>query len=400
MFSFQEEPQSPVRIKVIGVGGAGCNAVNTMITGGLCRVDFVAANTDVQALERSQASYKIQIGPERTRGLGAGAKPEVGRDAALESKDEIRESLVGADMVFVTAGMGGGTGPGAAPIVASIARELGILTVAVVTKPFQYEGHRRMSHAEEGIRDLGRHVDTLLIIPNQRLLGIVDKATPLLDAFKVADDVLRQAIQGIADVITTTGLVNVDFADVRTIMAHTGRAVMGMGIGRGANRAQEAAQKAICSPLLEEGSVEGARGVLLNITGGPNMSLHEVEEAASIVQHAADAEANIIVGQVINPEIGDDFIVTVIATGFEREEQSAARPAAAAERPAARTPNGRPAQQVLTGVHAAASDRPIKDIDRPTFLRRLGETREAVERIAVVGDDEWDVPTFLRKQAD
>ncbi|HNP82946.1 MAG TPA: cell division protein FtsZ [Nitrospira sp.] len=400
MFSFQEEPQSPVRIKVIGVGGAGCNAVNTMITGGLCRVDFVAANTDVQALERSQASYKIQIGPERTRGLGAGAKPEVGRDAALESKDEIRESLVGADMVFVTAGMGGGTGTGAAPIVASIARELGILTVAVVTKPFQYEGHRRMSHAEEGIRDLGRHVDTLLIIPNQRLLGIVDKATPLLDAFKVADDVLRQAIQGIADVITTIGLVNVDFADVRTIMAHTGRAVMGMGIGRGANRAQEAAQKAICSPLLEEGSVEGARGVLLNITGGPNMSLHEVEEAASIVQHAADAEANIIVGQVINPEIGDDLIVTVIATGFEREEQPAARPAVTAERPAARTPNGRPAQQVLTGVHAAGSDRPHKDLDRPTFLRRMGETREAVERIAVVGDDEWDVPTFLRKQAD
>jgi len=400
MFSFQEEPQSPVRIKVIGVGGAGCNAVNTMITGGLCRVDFVAANTDVQALERSQASYKIQIGPERTRGLGAGAKPEVGRDAALESKDEIRESLVGADMVFVTAGMGGGTGTGAAPIVASIARELGILTVAVVTKPFQYEGHRRMSHAEEGIRDLGRHVDTLLIIPNQRLLGIVDEATPLLDAFKVADDVLRQAIQGIADVITTIGLVNVDFADVRTIMAHTGRAVMGMGIGRGANRAQEAAQKAICSPLLEEGSVEGARGVLLNITGGPNMSLHEVEEAASIVQHAADAEANIIVGQVINPEIGDDLIVTVIATGFEREEQATARPTVTAERPAARTPNGRPAQQVLTGVHAAGSDRPHKDLDRPTFLRRMGETREAVERIAVVGDDEWDVPTFLRKQAD
>ena len=400
MFSFQEEPQSPVRIKVIGVGGAGCNAVNTMITGGLCRVDFVAANTDVQALERSQASYKIQIGPERTRGLGAGAKPEVGRDAALESKDEIRESLVGADMVFVTAGMGGGTGTGAAPIVASIARELGMLTVAVVTKPFQYEGHRRMSHAEEGIRDLGRHVDTLLIIPNQRLLGIVDKATPLLDAFKVADDVLRQAIQGIADVITTIGLVNVDFADVRTIMAHTGRAVMGMGIGRGANRAQEAAQKAICSPLLEEGSVEGARGVLLNITGGPNMSLHEVEEAASIVQHAADAEANIIVGQVINPEIGDDLIVTVIATGFEREEQATARPTVTAERPAARTPNGRPAQQVLTGVHAAGSDRPHKDLDRPTFLRRMGETREAVERIAVVGDDEWDVPTFLRKQAD
>jgi len=392
--------ESFARIKVIGVGGGGCNAVNRMIEEGLSGIEFITVNTDAQALLLSKAQTRVRIGDKSTRGLGAGGQPEVGAGAAAESRDDIKEALKGADMVFVTAGMGGGTGTGAAPIVASIARELGILTVAVVTKPFQYEGHRRMSHAEEGIRDLGRHVDTLLIIPNQRLLGIVDKATPLLDAFKVADDVLRQAIQGIADVITTTGLVNVDFADVRTIMAHTGRAVMGMGIGRGANRAQEAAQKAICSPLLEEGSVEGARGVLLNITGGPNMSLHEVEEAASIVQHAADAEANIIVGQVINPEIGDDLIVTVIATGFEREEQPAARPAAAAERPAARTPNGRPAQQVLTGVHAAGSDRPIKDIDRPTFLRRMGETREAVERIAVVGDDEWDVPTFLRKQAD
>ena len=398
MFSFQEDQLSPVRIKVIGVGGAGCNAINTMITGGLCRVDFIAANTDVQALERSQASYKIQIGPDRTRGLGAGAKPEVGRDAALESKDEIRESLEGADMVFVTAGMGGGTGTGAAPIVASIARELGILTVAVVTKPFQYEGHRRMSHAEEGIRDLKRHVDTVLIIPNQRLLGIVDKATPLLDAFKVADDVLRQAIQGIADVITTTGLVNVDFADVRTIMSHTGRAVMGMGIARGATRAAEAAQKAICSPLLEEGSVEGARGVLLNITGGPNMSLHEVEEAASIVQHAADPEANIIVGQVINPEMGDDLVVTVIATGFERDDQPSSKPAAS-ERLVAKNGTGRTGQQILTGMQAGG-DRPHKDLDRPTFLRRLGEAREPVERVAVAADDEWDVPTFLRRQAD
>lgn len=398
MFSFQEDAQTPVRIKVIGVGGAGCNAINTMITGGLGRVDFIAANTDLQALERSNAAYKIQIGPERTRGLGAGAKPEVGRDAALESKDEIRESLVGADMVFVTAGMGGGTGTGAAPIVASIARELGILTVAVVTKPFQYEGHRRMSHAEEGIRDLKRHVDTVLIIPNQRLLGIVDKATPLLDAFKVADDVLRQAIQGIADVITTIGLVNVDFADVRTIMSHTGRAVMGMGTARGATRATEAAQKAICSPLLEEGSVEGARGVLLNITGGPNMSLHEVEEAASIVQHAADPEANIIVGQVINPEMGDDLVVTVIATGFEREDQPLAKPVAS-ERLAPRSGNGRSGQQVLTGMHAGG-DRPAKDLDRPTFLRRMGDAREPVDRVAVVADDEWDVPTFLRRQAD
>jgi cell division protein FtsZ len=392
MFSFQEDCLSPVRIKVIGVGGAGCNAVNTMITSGLARVDFIAANTDLQALDRSRAAYKVQLGPERTRGLGAGAKPEIGKESALESKDQIRECLEGADMVFVTAGMGGGTGTGAAPIVASIARELGILTVGVVTKPFSYEGHRRMTHADEGIRDLRRHVDTLLVIPNQRLLGIVDKATPLLEAFKVADDVLRQAIQGIADVITTTGHVNVDFADVRTVMSHTGRAVMGMGVSRGTNRAIEAAQKAICSPLLEEGSVEGARGVLLNITGGPNMSLHEIEEAASIIQQAADPEANIIVGQVINPDMGDDLVVTVIATGFERDEQPL--PVGVA---AARTVRG--AHPPSHGVGAAVADRSHKDLDRPAYLRR-GDQRDVMERLAVVADDEWDVPTFLRKQTD
>ena len=393
MFSFQEDCLSPVRIKVIGVGGAGCNAVNTMITSGLARVDFIAANTDLQALDRSRAAYKVQLGPERTRGLGAGAKPEIGKESALESKDQIRECLEGADMVFETAGMGGGTGTGAAPIVASIARELGILTVGVVTKPFSYEGHRRMTHADEGIRDLRRHVDTLLVIPNQRLLGIVDKATPLLDAFKVADDVLRQAIQGIADVITTTGHVNVDFADVRTVMSHTGRAVMGMGVSRGTNRAIEAAQKAICSPLLEEGSVEGARGVLLNISGGPNMSLHEIEEAASIIQQAADPEANIIVGQVINPDMGDDLVVTVIATGFERDEQPMPVGVAAAR-------SVRAAQPGSHAVGAAVADRPHKDLDRPTYLRRLGDQREVIERLAVAADDEWDVPTFLRKQTD
>ena len=398
MFSFEEDVVSPVRIKVIGVGGAGCNALNTMIMSGLARVDFIAANTDLQALDRSRASYKVQLGPERTRGLGAGAKPEVGKDSALESKDQIRECLEGADMVFVTAGMGGGTGTGAAPIVASIARELGVLTVGVVTKPFSYEGHRRMIYADEGIRDLRRHVDTLLVIPNQRLIGIVDKATPLLEAFKVADDVLRQAIQGIADVITTTGHVNVDFADVRTVMSHTGRAVMGMGVARGTNRAIEAAQKAICSPLLEEGSVEGARGVLLNITGGPNMSLHEIEEAATIVQQTADPEANIIVGQVINPDMGDDLVVTVIATGFEREEQSAPVPVAAGR-------TFRTGQQTMTGAgqtmgERSYAERPFKDLDRPTFLRRRGDASVSMERTAAVTDDEWDVPTFLRKQVD
>ena len=398
MFSFQEDMLSPVRIKVIGIGGAGCNAINTMITSGLARVDFIASNTDLQALDRSLAPYKIQLGPERTRGLGAGAKPEIGRDAALESKEHIRECLEGADMVFVTAGMGGGTGTGAAPIVASIAREMGILTVGVVTKPFQYEGQRRNKPAEEGIRDMRRHVDTLLVIPNQRLLGIVDKSTPLLEAFKVADDVLRQAIQGIADVITTTGHVNVDFADVRTVMSHTGRAVMGMGISRGPNRAIEAAQKAMCSPLLEEGSVEGARGVLLNITGGASLSLHEVEEAASIIQQTADSEANIIVGQVINPDMGEDLIITVIATGFEREEDQPAVPIAGdrgVNRPA------KPIQPILAGMVASlAADRPTKDLDRPTFLRRMTEMRDAPDRAAMTAEDEWDVPTFLRKQAD
>lgn len=398
MFSFQEDVLSPVRIKVVGIGGAGCNAINTMITSGLSRVDFIASNTDLQALDRSLASYKIQLGPDRTRGLGAGAKPEIGRDAALESREHIRECIDGADMVFVTAGMGGGTGTGAAPIVASIAREMGILTVAVVTKPFQYEGQRRHKHAEEGIRELRRHVDTLLVIPNQRLLGIVDKSTPLLEAFKVADDVLRQAIQGIADVITTTGHVNVDFADVRTVMSHTGRAVMGMGVAQGPNRAIEAAQKAMCSPLLEEGSVEGARGVLLNITGGPSMSLHEIEEAASIIQQTADPEANIIVGQVINPDIGEELIITVIATGFERDENQVA---VGTETDRGQTRPSKPIQPVLASVVASlGGERPVKDLDRPTYLRRMSEARELADRAALTAEDEWDVPTFLRKQTD
>ncbi|MGH7233356.1 MAG: cell division protein FtsZ [Nitrospiraceae bacterium] len=396
MFSLEDDEIMPVRIKVIGVGGAGCNAVNTMIASALSRVEFIAANTDVQALGRSQAAFKVQLGPERTRGLGAGAKPEVGRDAALESKDRLRDSLEGAEMVFVTAGMGGGTGTGAAPVVASIARELGALTVGVVTKPFQYEGHRRMSHAEEGLRELRKSVDTLLIIPNQRLLAIVDKATPLLEAFKVADDVLRQAIQGIADVITTTGHVNVDFADVRTVMTYTGRAVMGMGVSRGSNRALEAAQKAISSPLLEDGTVEGARGVLLNITGGTSLSLHEVDEASSIIKEAADQEANIIVGQVINPDMGDDLVVTVIATGFDREDVVPVM--VAAERPKAAAV--RAPQPAMASMRMAAREVPAKDLERPAFLRRMNGQSSAQERLGLALEDEWDVPTFLRKQAD
>jgi cell division protein FtsZ len=395
MFSFSEDEVMPARIKVIGVGGAGCNAVNTMMGSGLKRVEFIAANTDIQALGRSSAPFKVQLGPERTRGLGAGAKPEIGREAALESQNMIRDCLGGSEMVFVTAGMGGGTGTGAAPIVASIARELGTLTVGVVTKPFQYEGHRRMSYAEEGIRELRKHVDSLLVIPNQRLLGIVDKATPLLEAFKVADDVLRQAIQGIADLITTPGHVNVDFADVRTVMSFTGRAVMGMGVSRGTNRAIDAAQKAISSPLLEDGSVEGARGVLLNITGGPSLSLREVDEASSLVKEAVDPEANIIVGQVIDPDMGDELVVTVIATGFERDGLAAR---STPEKPAAMAV-GAP-QPTLATVGSLAKGASPKHLERPTFLRRLSAQREPQERTAVVPDDEWDVPTFLRKQGD
>lgn len=396
MFSFQEDQPMPVHIKVIGVGGGGCNAVNTMIASGLSHVEFIGANTDLQALGLSRAGFRIQLGPERTRGLGAGARPEVGKEAALESRDRIRESLEGAEMVFVTAGLGGGTGTGAAPIVAAIARELGSLTVGVVTKPFQFEGQRRMSYAEEGLRELRKHVDTLLVIPNQRLLGIVDKTTPLLEAFKVADDILRQAIQGIADVITTAGHVNVDFADVRTVMTYTGRSVMGMGISRGTNRANEAAQKAIASPLLEEGSIDGARGVLLNITGGPSLALHEVDEVASIIKEAADPQANIIVGQVINPDVGEDLVVTVIATGFEGEDLELKPPTT--ERTASTV---RAAQPALAGARAATAEAPSKDAGRAGFLRRLGAQREGQERgPSLLREDEWDVPTFLRKQGE
>ncbi len=398
MFSFEEEDIMPVRIKVVGVGGAGCNAINTMIGSGLGRVEFIAANTDVQALGRSMATFKIQLGPEKTRGLGAGAKPEVGRESAMESKDRIRESLEGAEMVFVTAGRGGGTGTGAAPVVAGIAQELGILTVAVVSKPFTYEGNRRMSHAEDGLRELKKHVDTLLVIPNQRLLQIVDKSTSMLEAFKVADDVLLQAIKGIADVITTTGHVNVDFADVRTVMTYTGRAVMGMGVSRGETRAVEAAQKAISSPLLEDGSIAGARGVLLNITGGLNMTLHEVDQAASIIRETADPEANIIVGQVINEALNEELVVTVIATGFDREE------AGLPERPLpVRQTQARAPQPAMVGVGARMSaEAPKKNLEQPTFLRKLSAQREGQERLGLVMDEneKWDVPTFLRKQAD
>jgi cell division protein FtsZ len=312
-----EDDQLTARIKVIGVGGGGGNAVNRMIQAGIKGVEFMVANTDVQAMRASLAQTKLQIGGKLTKGLGAGANPEVGKQAALEDTDRILEALHGADMIFITTGMGGGTGTGAAPIIASLAAELGALTVAVVTKPFAFEGKRRRVQAEQGIRSLRDTVDTLITIPNERLLNFVERGTSLGDAFKMADDILRQAVQGISDLITVPGEINLDFADVKTIMHGMGMALMGTGVSSGEHRAVEAAQRAISSPLLEEASIEGAKGVLINVTGSSDMTLFEVHEAASIIQEAADEEANIIFGTVIDNNMRDEIKVTVIATGFD-----------------------------------------------------------------------------------
>jgi len=319
-FELEDSFQDQARIKVIGAGGAGGNAVNTMIEHGVEGVEFITANTDVQALERNHAPLRIQLGANVTRGLGAGANPERGREAALESIDELVRALKGADMVFVTAGMGGGTGTGAAPIIAQVARECGALTVGVVTKPFRFEGKRRMRFAEDGIDKLEKAVDTLITIPNDRLLSITSANTSLLDSFKLADEVLQHATQGVSDLITIPGIINVDFADVRTIMSSQGRALMGMGIASDEGRATAAAQQAVSSPLLEDITIHGARGILINITAGPDLKLHEVEEAASLIQEAAHEDCNIIFGAVIDPNMGTTLRLTVIATGFDQRQ--------------------------------------------------------------------------------
>ncbi|HEY5649019.1 MAG TPA: cell division protein FtsZ [Nitrospiria bacterium] len=376
MFTFEDQAIKPAKIKVIGVGGSGCNAVNTMIESRFTGVEFLAANTDIQALQRSKASVTIPLGTRVTKGLGAGADPEVGRAAALEDAEKIRENLAEADMVFVTAGMGGGTGTGAAPIIANISRELGSLTVGVVTKPFPFEGGKRMRRAEEGIKELRKVVDTLIVIHNQKLLSAVDKSVRMTESFRVVDDVLRQAVQGIAEVVNVPGLINVDFADVRTVMSHMGRAVMGMGFAKGEQRAVEAAQKAVSSPLLEESTIQGAKGILLNISGGEEMTLHEVNEVSMVIQEAVDPEANIILGAVINKHLKGKIVVTVIATGFEAAEAETETP-----------------MPVATGSTAA------KNIDRPAFLRKVANSNVPQDRLGLT-DDEWDVPAFLRKQAD
>ncbi len=316
MIELVSNPDPGARIKVIGAGGCGGNAVNHMINVGLRNVDFIAVNTDIQALQNNHAPLRLQIGDEITRGRGTGGNPEIGRKAALEDEDRIREILSEAEMVFVTAGMGGGTGTGSAPVIARIARELGALTVGVVTKPFQFEGRRRMSQAEEGLRELKNAVDTLITIPNQRLLSVASKNTTLKESFQKADDVLLQAVRGISELVTVHGLINLDFADVRSIMAEMGMAMMGAATASGENRAVEAAQRAISSPLLEDVSIKGARGLLINVTGGSDMALYEVNEAASLIQEEAHEDANIIFGAVIDEAMSDEIRVTVIATGF------------------------------------------------------------------------------------
>src|SRR2546422_7108505 len=370
IFIDDEPPITGARIKVIGIGGGGGNAINRMIEAGIEGIEFLVANTDLQALKRSQAPIKIQLGGKLTKGLGAGANPDIGREAALEDTDKIIEVLEGADMVFVTTGLGGGTGTGGAPIIASLATELDALTVAVVTKPFHFEGRRRMQQAEHGLRELRECVDTVITIPNERLLHTVQKDSSLADSFAVADDVLRQAVQGISDLITVPGLINLDFADVKSIMQGMGMALMGAGRARGENRAVEATQQAISSPLLEEATIQGARGVLINITGGPDLTLYEVNEASSIIREAADEDATIIFGAVIDETMRDEMKITVIATGFARE--TIAMTSSPAGGPQTAAPP-RYTQRAGGGLTRTGVNSRTDDLDVPTFIRKKAE---------------------------
>lgn len=374
MLEFDMELDHLATIKVIGVGGGGNNAVNRMIEHGVEGVEFIAVNTDAQALNLSKAEVKLQIGGKLTRGLGAGANPEIGKKAAEESKEQLEEALQGADMIFVTAGMGGGTGTGAAPVIAQISKDLGALTVGVVTRPFSFEGRRRSTQAISGIEALKNSVDTLIVIPNDRLLEIVDKNTPMLEAFREADNVLRQGVQGISDLIAKPGLINVDFADVKTIMYDKGSALMGIGVATGENRAAEAAKKAISSPLLET-SIDGAHGILMNITGGMNLSLYEVQEAADLVTSSAHDEVNVIFGSVINENLKEEIIVTVIATGFDEAKRTTSsprkRPTIAHQQQAATREN----EEVVQESNDQHVNHQEDTLDIPTFLRNRNRNK-------------------------
>jgi cell division protein FtsZ len=383
MFEFDESIDQSAKIKVIGIGGGGGNAVNTMIDCELHGIDFIVANTDAQALRMSKAPVKIQLGGQLTKGLGAGADPGVGRDAAAENRDQLAEVLKGADMIFIAAGLGGGTGTGAAPVIADVAKEIGALTVGVVTKPFTREGKLRLAKAESGVRELKKHVDSLVIIPNDRLLGLAGKSMSILDAFKPSDDVLRQAVQGISDLITTSGLINVDFADVKAIMSERGMAMMGIGIATGENRAVEAATKAISSPLLEDIDISGAKGVLVNITGSSSMTMDEFDAASKVIHEKVHEDANIIVGLVIDENLGDMVKITAIATGFgDRFDLEKSK-------------------SELKSVAPPASEEVNREI--PTFKRIERQQREVpMKQRAFFMDeeDQYDIPTFLRKSVD
>lgn len=352
---FGLEMDQVAKIKVIGVGGAGNNAVNRMIESGVKGVDFIVANTDLQVLNVSKAPVKIQIGAQLTSGLGAGANPQVGKEAALESKEEITAALDGADMVFITCGMGGGTGTGAAPVIAEIAKGLGALTVGIVTKPFSFEGQKRMNQAMSGLDELKQHVDTLIVIPNDRLRDLIDKTTPLLDSFKEVDNVLRRGVQSISDLIAVAGLINLDFADVKTVMENRGNALIGIGIGTGENRASDAARQAVSSPLLET-SINGATDAIINVTGGPGLALFEVEEAASVIRSSANTDINTILGAVINENLTDEVIVTVIATGFEKGAE-----------PLYNTKYHADEVKIIDGDSTSGSE---PDINIPAFIRK------------------------------
>lgn len=383
MFEFDENVDQVAKIKVVGVGGGGSNAVNTMIAARIEGVEFMVANTDAQALRANLAGLRVQLGTKLTKGLGAGANPEVGREAAEEDRARLKELLQGADMVFIAAGLGGGTGTGAAPVIAEVAKEVGALTVAVVTKPFGFEGKRRMGKAVQGVEELKQIVDSLILIPNDRLSGLAEKNLGILDAFKPADDVLRQAVQGISDLITTHGMINVDFADVQSAMSERGMAMMGIGLGEGENRACDAAQQAICSPLLEEIDISGAKGVLVNVTGSSSMTMDDYEEVANIIHDKVHEDANIFIGLVINEEMGDKIQVTAIATGFGCTFETNRQPNSELGRPNTPTP---------TKI----------DRDIPAFIRNQNQNKpRASMRIGVYNEDEeYDIPTFLRKRVD
>ena len=412
------ETQRGARIKVVGVGGGGSNAVNRMVEVGLSGVEFIVANTDVQALDHNRAAVKVQIGNKLTKGLGAGADPNIGRQAALEDTDSIIQALSGADMIFVTTGLGGGTGTGAAPVIASLASELGALTIAVVTKPFRFEGKKRAMQAEAGLEALRQSVDTVITIPNERLLSIIDRRTTLTEAFTMADDVLRQAIQGISDLILVPGLINLDFADVKTIMSGMGVAMMGTGTSEGEGRSVSAAQKAVSSPLLEDGSVHGARGVIINVTGGPDMSLMEVNEASCIIQEAAHEDANIIFGAVVDPKLEGKVKITVIATGFERKATGRAVPAAALQTPvdlssytahlARAAGDSGPALEPPASAPAPSAGGfvppPLTIGRRPTLDLTLAQSSSGgaagtSQEHSLDLDSPFDVPAFLRRQS-